>query len=344
MKVWRLYGAKDLRMEEEMIPVPGKDEVLIRVRSAGICGSDLSYYRHGKIGVYKPSQPFVIGHELSGEIAELGPGVKTLKKGARVGVDPSMCCGTCSYCLEGRSNICRKMKYLGSAMYKPPVDGAFREYLTMPAKNCHVLPEALSYKEGALLEPLSVAFHAFRRAGSVLGSRVLILGAGTIGQYLLSFARSFGAEQVLVCDPRAKRREIALKRGADLTFDPIAKDFMEGYQQKWPEGAACVFEASGVVSAASLAIECARVGGTIVQVGLLPADAEIPATSILFKELSVLGSFRFGPVYTNVLDACESGCVKAEDVVSKTFAFEDLPQALQYACEGDEVMKVQVEM
>lgn len=341
---WVLYGKKDIRLEKRAIPSLKNDEVLIKVKQVGICGSDLAYYKNGMIGEYKPSRPFVMGHEISGDIVEFGGAVKNLKKNDRVAVDPSMSCGDCEYCNSGRSNLCRNMKFLGSAMYVPPIDGAFREYFVMPAKNCFILPEAISYEVGALLEPMSVAYYALKRAGDVKGKTVLISGAGTIGQLILSFAIALGAEKVCISDPVQSKRDMGLKQGAFAALDPSLENFIDVLKEKIPNGFDVVLEASGSIHALRQGILLARTGGTIVQVGIPPPEEKIPLGLIFFKELDYKASFRFCDVFEEVMDLCASGKVKVKNLISCTFPFNDLEMAIQHAGETEDTLKIQVKL
>jgi len=321
-----------------------KDEVLIKIKQVGICGSDLSYYRNGRVGDYAPSQPFVLGHEFSGEIVEVGSAVQSLKENDRVAVDPSLSCGDCEYCNSGRSNLCRNMKFLGSAMYVPPIDGAFREYIKMPAKNCFKLPAEISYEVGALLEPMSVAYYALKRAGDLKGKSVLISGAGTIGQLILLFANALGVEKVCICDPVQAKRDLALKQGAKFVLDPAAEDFNDQTGEVEPNGFHIVLEASGSVHALRQGLNFTRPGGTIVQVGILPAEEMIAPGLIFFKELNYLGSFRFCGVFKEVLAMCASGKIKAEELISRTFPFHELNKAIRFAGDTEGILKVQVKL
>ncbi len=251
----------DIRPEKRAIPSVKNDEVLIKVKQVGICGSDLSYYRNGKVGDYTPSRPFVLGHEFSGVIIDVGSEVKSLKKNDRVTVDPSMSCGSCEFCQSERSNLCSNMKYLGSAMYVPPADGAFREYIVMPEKNCYRLPDDMSYEVGALLEPMSVAFYALKRAGDVKGKSILISGAGTIGQLILIFALALGAEKVCIADPVQRKTGSGSEAGGSLCLDPAKADFKESAKDISPDGFHIVMEASGSVHALRQGFHLVRRGG-----------------------------------------------------------------------------------
>lgn len=184
--------------------------VLLRVRRAGICGLDLHYFEHGCCGAFAlPTRPFVLGHEFAAEVAALGDGVKNV--GARVTANPARACGVCDYCKSGRGNLCRSTIMLGSASTTPPTDGAFAEFVTVRADQCHVLPTSIDDATAAMLEPFAVALHAVKRAGTVSGKRVLVTGGGPIGLLVAMTARMFGAAPVALSDILESRRETALK-------------------------------------------------------------------------------------------------------------------------------------
>src|SRR5438132_2855949 len=173
-----LHGAKDLRIESRPIPQLLPGQVLIRVRRAGICGSDLHYFQHGQCGAFIPTRPFILGHELVGEVAALAKDLEKPVVGTRVVVNPARPCGLCSYCKAGRSNLCPHTIMLGSASTTPPTNGAFAHFVAVRADQCHVIPPEIDDGLGAMMEPLAVALHAIKRAGAVSGKSVLVLGAG----------------------------------------------------------------------------------------------------------------------------------------------------------------------
>ncbi len=176
-----LYGGRDVRFEEYRRPVPGPGHVLLRVRRAGICGSDIHYFAHGYCGRFVPTQPFVLGHEFVANVAELGEGVSALGVGERVVVNPAASCGRCAACRSGRGNLCGHVVMLGSASTTPPTDGAFAEYVVVPSHQCYAVPKSMSDEDAAMMEPLSVALHAIARVGSLMGRKVLVSGGGPIG-------------------------------------------------------------------------------------------------------------------------------------------------------------------
>src|SRR5258708_15120775 len=196
MQAGVLYGAKDIRVKLRKRPVLQPGMILIRVRRVGICGSDIHYYEKGFCGGFVPSQPFVLGHELSGEVAEVGEGVSRLVPGMGVTVNPARGCGVCEYCKSGRGNLCGHTIMLGSASTNPPTDGAFAEYVVVRADQCHVLPDGMDDGLGAMLEPLAVALHAVKQAGPVSRRRVLVTGGGPIGLLVAVTLKAFGGSLV----------------------------------------------------------------------------------------------------------------------------------------------------
>jgi L-iditol 2-dehydrogenase len=213
------------RVYIEEVPVPrcGDHEVLIKVKEVGICGSDLHYFQDGRIGDHVIREPHILGHECSGVVAEAGREVKHLKPGERVAIEPGVPCFSCSACLSGRYNLCDSVHFIGA----PPYPGAFREYLAHDARFVFPLPESVSFTQGAMAEPLAVAYHAVRMAGLHPGQAVLIVGAGPIGFSCLEVVRVAGAAAVLVSEPQAHRRRTAESMGADLTLDPSGGSVLE---------------------------------------------------------------------------------------------------------------------
>jgi len=340
MIAYVLHGKKDLRAEERPIPNVGPGEVLIQVRRMGICGSDVHYFSTGHCGAFVPQRPFVLGHECAGEIVETGADVTELVAGERVAVDPSRPCRRCQRCLEGRSNLCENMKYLGSASTDPHVDGAFASHVAVPAENCHRIPDEMTYAEATMLEPLSVATHAVARAGDLVGKSVLIVGGGTMGQLVLLAARAMGAATVAVVDLRSQALDLASAQGADHVCEPQrARDL---FGATLLEGFDVIFEASGAPASLRLALESAARGGTIVQLGTLPGEVELPVHLIMQKELQVAGSFRFANVFADALDLIAARKVDVRPIITRTFGFGELVTAFDTAVEDKNSFKIQV--
>ena len=343
MKAFLLYGEKDLRAYELDMPVAAPGQVLLRVKRAGICGSDMHYYSHGKIGSFVPQRPFVLGHEFAGEVVGVGEGVNPSLIGQRVTVDPSIPCGECGYCRGGRYNLCRNMRYYGSASCDPHINGGFAEYTVAPAANCLIVPDSLGWGEAAMIEPLSVVVHAARRGGDLAGRRVLVTGGGAIGQLMALVARAFGASQVVMSDVAAYPRELAVKLGADGALDATQGEFESEALSLSQGGFDFVFEASGSPQAVTQAIAVAERGATIVQVGTLPTPVSAPLNSIMVKELKFIGSFRFANVFATALELAVSRRVNLSALISAVLPLADMNKAMELAIGKQEVVKVQVE-
>ena len=335
-----IHGAEDLRIEDVPCPQPGPDQALVKMGAAGICGSDMHYFRDGQIGKFKIQEPLIPGHEASGVIASLGANVTGLEEGQRVAINPSHPCGTCSRCREGRENLCDSMFFLGSASVFPHAQGMFREYFLISAKQCIPVSNQVSLEELALSEPLSVGLHAVNRAGNLCGKKVLISGSGTIGCMVLLAAKLDGAEQVTLVDVLEEPLAIARKVGADQTLcvKPSAAPSPELLNEF-----DVAFEVSGAASALGNCIELVRRGGTIVQVGTLPVEGvHLFANQIMVKELDIRGSMRFGNVFSRAVRLLESQRLNVQPILTGRFPIAEAAKALQLAFDKTVSMKVQI--
>ena len=343
MDAFLLRGARVLDPVSIDIPAAGEGQVLLRVRRAGICGSDIHYFTHGRVGRFVPKRPFVPGHEFAGEVVSLGAGVVPSLLGKRVAVDPSIPCGVCATCRSGRYNLCPDMRFYGSASCDPHLDGGFAQFVTAPAANCHVIDDHLSWNEAALVEPLSVALHALNRSGGVAGKTVLVTGGGTIGQLIAISARAFGAALVVISDPAVFARTESLSLGADAVLDPMGATFAEEAAIMAPGGFDVMFEASGSPSALVQGMALLRRGGTLVQVGTLATEVTLPFNDIMARELTVAGSFRFANVFGTALHLMANGRIDAAKVVSAVYPLPDMHAAMARAIAKTDVIKVQIE-
>jgi L-idonate 5-dehydrogenase len=343
MRAFILHGKEDLRQGE--LPTPGAQsgQVLVKVRRVGICGSDVHYFNHGRVGNFVPKRPFALGHEFAGEVVASGQGAAGFSTGDRVVIDPSQPCGQCRHCRSGRYNLCENMRYFGSASCDPHLDGGFAEFVAVSARNCHLMPDVMTWGEAAMLEPLSVALHAAQRAGNLAGTSVFVAGGGAIGQLIALAARAFGAAQVVLGDPAEFPRRFALEQGADAALNPAEADSEKQAMDFSGGGFDVVFEAAGSTQALIHALKIVRRGGTIVQVGTLPPEVPIPANLIMSKELTVAGSFRFAHVFPAALTFAASKRIKVEPLISRTFPFDETPQAMALAVAKENVIKIQIE-
>ncbi len=340
-----LHGAKDIRVQQHSRPELKPGMVLLRNRRVGICGSDLHYYEHGYCAAFVPDRPFVLGHELSAEIAAVAEDVDTLKIGERVTVNPARSCGFCDYCKGGRPNLCRKIIMLGSASTTPPTDGAFAEFVSVRADQCHVLPADMDDALGAMMEPFAVALHAVKRAGIVSGKCVLVAGGGTIGLLVAITARAYGATPVAVSDVVSGRRDKAVKLGADVALDPSAKDLSGRVRELTGDGFDVFFEASGAKPALRQAFDLVRPGGTIVQIGTLGTDdVPIPANQVMMREINFIGSMRYGNVFVEAIRLVASGRVNLQPLISGVIPFSESAKAMVLASDKSKALKVQIQL
>lgn len=321
-----------LRVEERPVPAPEPGEVLIRVRSVGICGSDIHYFEHGRIADFVVESPLVLGHEASGEIVALGQGVTDLSIGDRVALEPGVPCGSCTQCRAGRYNLCPDVHFFAT----PPVDGAFAEYVTLPRAFAHRVPDNVSFDAAALLEPLSVGVWACQKGDVRLGTRVLITGAGPVGVMAALVARANGATQITLSDVNPQR----LARAAELGFDVV-----DAQSQALPDvvEADVLIECSGAAPAIVDGIRCVAPAGKVVLVGMSPtAMVELPVGVIQGRELWITGTFRYAHTYPTAVTLAASGAVDLDALVSQTFGLDEVEQALTYSRQDPAAMKVVV--
>jgi L-idonate 5-dehydrogenase len=344
MRACVLHGARDLRLESRSLPSLAPGMVLLRVRRAGICGSDLHYFEHGYCGAFVPSRPFVLGHELVGTVEAVSDGAGGLSRGTRVAVNPARHCGVCDYCRAGRGNLCRSTIMLGSASTSPPTDGAFADYVAVHAVQCHPLPPDLEDGVGAMLEPFAVALHALSRAGSVSGQKVLVTGGGAIGLLVALTARAFGAAPVVLSDPIGERRAMASSLGIDAALDPASRDFDERAKELSGDGFDVAFEASGAAIALRRSFGMVRAGGTIVQIGTLPTDdIPLPANQLMVREIQFLGSFRYGNVFGEGIRLLASRRIDPQVLIGGVWPLSRIGEAMRSASGRSGAVKVQID-
>jgi L-idonate 5-dehydrogenase len=337
-----IHAPKDLRVEEVQEPELASNEVRVQVSTGGICGSDLHYYHHGGFGTIRVLQPMALGHEFAGVVAEIATGVSHVVPGMRVAVNPSRACGYCRFCAEGMQNQCIDMRFMGSAMRVPHVQGGFRETVTVDASQCVPIADGLSMGEAAMAEPLAVCLHAANQAGSVLGKQVLITGAGPIGALCVLVARFAGAARIVVTDVTDGPLAIATKIGADEVIN-VVKDSttLEAYGKE--KGTFDVlFEASGNQAALASALDVLRPGAVIVQLGL-GGQMTLPVNTIVTKELQLRGTFRFHTEFAEAVSLMGKGLIDVKPLISATLPFTSATEAFELASDRSRSMKVQLD-
>ena len=314
-----LRGIQQLAIEERPVPEPAPGEVLVRITAVGVCGSDVHYYQHGRIGDFVVEQPMVLGHESGGVIVGVGAGVDASRVGQRVSVEPGVPDLTCAECLAGRYNLCPDMRFFAT----PPYDGSLAEFVTVHAAFAHPVPDTISDDAAALLEPLSVGVWANRKGQVGAGSRVLITGAGPIGLVATQCARAFGATEIVVADLNPHRLKLAEDLGATATVnvgDTSLRD--AGFEPT------VLLECSGHPGATGDGIRTLARAGRAVLVGMGDDGLPLPLTHIQSREIEITGTFRYANTWPTAIALAASGRVDVDALVTGHFALADSEAAL----------------
>ena len=335
-----IHAAHDLRVEDVPREHLGAGQVRLRLATGGVCGSDLHYYNHGGFGAIRLREPMILGHEVSAHVTELGLGVEGLHIGQLVAVSPSRPCGHCRYCTEGLHNHCLNMRFYGSAMPFPHIQGAFRQELVANASQC-IPADGLTAGEAAMAEPLAVTLHATRRAGNMLGKRVLVTGCGPIGVLSILAARRAGAAEIVATDLSDFTLALARKSGADRVINTAkAPDALAEYNAN--KGSFDVlYECSGAASALAASIMAMRPRGVILQLGL-GGDMLLPMMAITAKELDLRGSFRFHPEFATGVGLMLKCLIDVKPLITHTLPLERAQDAFTIASDRSQAMKAQI--
>ncbi|KAF3065447.1 Sorbitol dehydrogenase [Trichoderma lentiforme] len=367
-----LHGEKDLRLEERSLQAPSADEVQIAVQSTGLCGSDLHYFGHFRNGDILVREPLTLGHESSGTVVAVGSGVSNLKPGDRVALEVGLPCESCEYCDSGRYNICRGMKFRSSAKAFPHMQGTLQERINHPARWVHKLPETIPLDLGALIEPLSVAMHAHRRANLTSESTVLVFGAGAVGLLSAAVSKANGATAVVIADIQKDRVDFAVNNGfADAGFVvPMARpqtiDEKLAYAQQVAEQAkavkvngkevgevGAVYECTGVETCLQSAIYATKPGGKVMIIGMGTPILTLPMSAAALREVDLVGVFRYANTYPAAIEMLSNkpeGLPDLQTLVTHRFkGLDHVKDAFEMAGkikdgEGKLVIKVVVDM
>ena len=312
--------------------------MLIQVNYTGICGSDIHYWQHGKIGEFVVKDPMVLGHESSGTILETGAKVKSLQKGDRVAMEPGIPCRRCIRCKEGYYNLCLDMAFAAT----PPYDGTLAKYYTLPEDFCYKLPEHVSLEEGALLEPLAVAVHITRQSNIKHGDTVVVFGAGPVGILCAAVAKSLGASKIVSVDINQERLDFVKNFVKPIGSTYVSQRISAAEnaaniikENNLGEGADVAIDASGVEPSIQAAINVLRKGGSYVQGGMGRDECTFPIMAACTKELTIRGSFRYSQGdYATALNLVSSGAVNVKEVISRKVKFDDALQAFEDIRDG----------
>ncbi|MFA9465884.1 MAG: NAD(P)-dependent alcohol dehydrogenase [Velocimicrobium sp.] len=326
MKVAVMEGIGKMGYIERPIPEPKENEVLVKLEYVGICGSDLHFYEQGRIGDIIVKAPFVLGHEPAGKVIEVGKDVRHLKVGDRVALEPGKTCGHCSFCKEGKYNLCPDVVFFAT----PPVDGVFQEYVAHEAALCFKLPENVSTLEGALIEPLAVGFHAANQGKAHLGQTAVVFGSGCIGLVSMMALKAEGVSNVIVVDVVQKRLDKALELGATVAINSMNTDPVEEILKLTNgRGADLAIETAGMEITTNQAIHVLRKGSIIVLVGYGKTGKINTEMSLaLDKEITFKTVFRYRHIYPMAINAVASGKVNLKGLVSNIFDFDDIQNAM----------------
>lgn len=334
-----IFAPDDLRLVDQEMDDLGPQQVLVQVAYGGICGSDLHYFHSGGFGTVRIKRPMILGHEVAGTVIGTGDLVTQVKTGDKVAINPSRPCSTCRYCLDGLPNQCLNMRFYGSAMRDPHVEGAFRSALVCDAAQCEPVAPHVSLQCAALAEPFSVALHGIQRAGPLLGKRVLIAGCGPIGCLAVAAARIHGAAEILALDLTNETLAVATAMGADVTINAThTQDWSTTYSAE--KGSVdVVLECSGSEKALRASLDVLKPRGIVVQLGL-GGDISVPQNLVVSKELTICGSFRFHAEFALAVRLINERRVDMRPMVTGAFPLSQARQAFELASNRKRAMKV----
>ncbi|MCM8785011.1 MAG: NAD(P)-dependent alcohol dehydrogenase [Candidatus Omnitrophica bacterium] len=320
--------------EIEKPDIKNEDDVLIRVKSVGVCGSDIHYYKEGRIGDFVVKEPLILGHETSGIIEKVGKKVKNLKEGERVAIEPGIPCRKCDYCKEGRYNLCPDVKFFAT----PPIDGTFCEYIVHPSDFVYKIPENISLDEATLIEPFSVGIHACNLVNLKPGEKVMISGLGPVGLLSLLSAKIYGGI-VYGIEKNDKRIEVAKSFGCEYVFD-TKKIKIKEIKNSLKEKVDVVFECSGFSGLIEETLYWVKRGGRIVFIGLGTDFVNLNVTKITNDELEIYGIFRYVNTYKKAIEIIDKNKIDLKRLISKNFSLDKVKDALEYIGKNSDCIKV----
>lgn len=346
MIAFKYFANNDARKVEIDRPIPGPKDLLVKIIATGVCGTDLHIYTHGDWIGKAPVPEVTMGHEFVGEVIEIGSEVDFTQKypqvsadvrvGSRVCAEPHIPCGKCYWCLRGEGNICANIGHLGVNM-----DGSFAEYMVIPADRCSLVPDSVSTMEAVGVEPLACAVRAVRRSRMTIGNTVVVIGAGPMGQHVAKVAQLTGASFVVVSEPNASRRQMALDNGIDRVIDPAAEN-LETVVMELTNGigADITFEVAGLSQTIDQAITVTRQGGRLVQVGVPTDKVTIELRKVIIGELEIIGEHATQWDFGAAIDMIRNKKVDVSSLITHTMPLENALDAIHLAMEGGEAVKV----
>lgn len=320
MKALVMHKYGELTYEDAPTPVPGKGEVLIRLKACSVCGSDVHGF-DGSTGRRKP--PVIMGHEASGQIVGLGEGVKHCRVGDRVTFDSTVYCNECEMCRAGKVNLCGNRQVLGVSCDEYNRAGCFAEYLTVPEYILYPIPENVTYVQAAMIEPLSVAYHAATRTKISAGDTAVVVGVGTIGLLTLQVVKSFGVKQLIAVDIDEKRLELARANGATDCVNSSDPDALERILALSCGGVDVALDCTGIDSTANLCVKSVHLDGKVIFIGNLAQHIDFPLQYVVTHQISMFGSCASAGEYPQCLELISSGKVEVDSMISKIVPLKD---------------------
>lgn len=323
-----MTGLNKMEIRDIPMPVLKEKQVLVKLEYVGICGSDVHYLEHGKIGDFIVNGDFILGHECAGTVAAVGTGVENLKVGDRVALEPGCTCGQCEFCKTGRYNLCPDVEFLAT----PPYNGCLMNYIAFPENMAFMLPDGITTKEGALVEPLAVGMHAAKQGNVKLGDSVVILGAGCIGLVTLLACKAFGATDITVVDVISKRLDYAKKLGATTVINAAVTDVLAEIDKLTnKKGVDIVIETAGSARTIAQTPYLIKNGGCVVLVGMAPQDIiEYNFAKIMAKEAEIKSVFRYRNIYPQAIQAISKGIIDVSGIVTHEFSFDETEKAFDF--------------
>lgn len=335
MRACVIHGKHNLKLEQREEPVPIGAQVAIQLGAGGICGSDLHYFHHGRVGSFEVQEPLILGHEVAGTVMAVGPDAHDIAPGTRVAVNPAKPCKRCTECLAGRGQLCLDVRFFGSASRFPHMQGAFSDVFLADESQCIPIADHLPFTVAACAEPLAVCLHAVRRAGDLMGKRVLITGAGPIGLLTMMAARASGATWITITDQADTPLRLAERLGAsqaiNITKDELTADDFD-----------VAIEAAGAIPALTTCLYHVRRGGRVVQLGSLPmhANESLRLPALMTREIELVGSFRFYEEFRLAVQMLESGRIDVTPLLTASMSLDQLNEAFELASDRSRAMKV----
>lgn len=332
MKAAVFLGTGRIEVQELALAALGPTDVRVRNRAVGVCGTDIHIF-NGEKGSADVTPPVVLGHEFAGEVVEIGSAVTTVRVGDRVAIDPNIYCGKCHYCKIGKKQHCENLQAIGVTRH-----GGFAEYCVVPEQQVYVLGEDVDFEEGAMAEPLACCLHGIDLVGIRTGDTVCVIGGGPIGQIMVQLARISGASLVLLSEPVAERRRIALELGADYTFDPLAVPLVDSIREELGlPGVDVVIECAGVRSAVEQAFAVAKRGASILLFSVPAPDATYPLRlfDVFQKELKIQGSFINPDTHQRAVELLNAKKVQIAPLITHRYGLDGVAEAIQKQTEAD---------